>query len=120
MWVPLLFILVGSAGLVWLGWLGWQRRLPRQRWAGIRTPYSFANDAQWQAVNHFGAPYLIFGGVAGFAGALALFPFAVAGALPDGFATAAVLALAIIIGFAALMGWLLGTRAAKSSLSSQP
>ena len=42
-----------------------------------------ANDEQWKAVHRIGAPYMIFGGIAAFAGSLAIFPFAVFGSLPD-------------------------------------
>lgn len=118
MWIAFVVVLIGAALVVWVGWRGWQEKLPRQHWAGIRTPYAMANDEQWAAVNKYGAPYLIFGGVAAFAGALAMLPFALAGALPDTFAASVLIAFALILSTAALMGWLLGTKAAKASLAS--
>lgn len=116
MWVVFLVMLAGSGTIIWVGWKAWQQKLPRQHWAGIRTAYSMENDAQWKAVNRYGAPYLIFGGVAAFAGALAMLPFAVAGALPDAFAASVAVALAIMLAGAALLGWVLGTRSARASL----
>lgn len=119
MWAGFIAVLLGSAAVIWVGWLAWQERLPRQHWAGIRTGYSMANDEQWKAVHRYGAPYLIFGGVACFAGALAMLPFSLAGALPSGFAAAVLVALAAILGGASVMSWVLGTRAAKASLAAQ-
>ena len=119
MWIGFIALLFGAALITWVGWLGWQEKLPRQRWAGIRTRYALANDEQWKAVHRYGAPYLIFGGVAAFAGALAMLPFAIAGALPAAFGASVLIALGLIIGVSALMSWVLGVRAAKASLPSQ-
>ena len=117
MWVGFLVMLIGSSALVAVGWYGWQEKLPRQYWAGIRTKYTLANDEQWKAVHRIGAPYMIFGGVAAFAGALAALPFAISGDLPDTFAASVLAALAVLIGLTALLSWLLGVRGAKASLS---
>ncbi len=117
MWVAFLVVLLGSGSLVFIGLRGLQEKLPRQHWAGIRTPYSMANEEQWYAVHRYGSPYLIFGGVAAFAAALAMFPFAVAGKLPDGFATVVLIAVAVLLGALALLSWMLGVRGAKAHLA---
>lgn len=116
MWVAFLAILVASGLIIFIGLRGLQEKVPRQRWAGIRTPYSMANDEQWKAVHRYGSPYLIFGGVAAFATSLAMFPFALAGKLPDGFAVGVVLAAALLLVGSALLSWVLGVRGAKASL----
>ncbi len=89
MWVAFLALLVAGMALIVMGWLGLQGRLPRQAFAGIRTPYAMANDEQWEAVHRFGAPWMVFGGVACVAGSLALLPFSLAGELPGAFSATA-------------------------------
>ncbi|WP_322796146.1 SdpI family protein [Tepidiforma sp.] len=116
MWVVFLLTLLGSVLATWVGWRGWQERLPRQHIAGIRTPYTLSSDERWRAVHRFGAPYLIFGGVAVAAGSLALLPFAIAGRLPGTFSAGAALAMAIVMVTAALAAWQLGVRSARASL----
>jgi uncharacterized membrane protein len=116
MWVAFVVMLAGAGLVTVLGWFALQGKLPRQFWAGIRTPYSLANDEQWYAVHRFGAPYLIFGGVAAFATALAMLPFAVAGKLPAGFSTAELLASVLFMGGSALLAWMMGVRGAKAHL----
>lgn len=117
MWIAFIAVLVGSAGLITVGWLSLLERLPRQHWAGIRTRYSLENDEQWYAVHRFGAPYLVFGGVATFAGALALLPFSIAGALPASFALASLVAFAFVVGISALLSWRYGMKGAKAQLA---
>ena len=117
MWIAFLAVLLGAAALTWVGWRGLQRKLPRQHWAGIRTSYSLANDEQWYAVHQYGALYLIFGGVAAFAGALAVLPFAIAGSVPTTFGAAVLVALAVLVGVSVLMSWVLGVKGAKASLA---
>jgi len=117
MWVGLLVVLLASAIVTVVGWWAWQEKLPRQHWAGIRTPYAMANDEQWKAVHRFGAPYMIFGGVASFSAALAVLPFSIAGVLPEVFAAGVMLACAIILGVTAIMSWQFGVRAAKAHLA---
>jgi uncharacterized membrane protein len=117
MWVGFVVMLIAAAAITAAGWYGWQEKLPRQHWAGIRTRYTLASDEQWKAVHRFGAPYMIFGGVATFAGALAMLPFAIAGVLPDAFAAAVLAALAVVIGLTAIMSWQFGVRASKAHLA---
>jgi uncharacterized membrane protein len=115
MWVAFLFLLLASVALILVGWWGFQEKLPRQHWAGIRTPYSLASDEQWAAVHRYGSPYLIFGGVAALATAAAALPFAIAGSLPAGFSATVLVAIVIVVVVSALMAWILGERAARSS-----
>jgi uncharacterized membrane protein len=116
MWVPFVLVFLAALVVTAVGWWGLQGKLPRQFWAGIRTPYSLANDEQWLAVHRYGAPYLIFGGVAAAAASLAMIPFALAGKLPSGFAAASLIAIALVLGISGLMSWVLGVRGAKASL----
>lgn len=116
MWLAFLIVMLGSALVTVLGWRALQEKLPRQYWAGIRTPYSLANDEQWYAVHRYGAPYLIFGGVATFAAAAAMLPFSLAGKLPNGFSAAVLLAAALVMGGSALLSWAMGVRGAKAAL----
>lgn len=116
MWVAFLALLVAGMALIVMGWLGLQGRLPRQAFAGIRTPYAMANDEQWEAVHRFGAPWMVFGGVACVAGSLALLPFSLAGELPGAFSAAAALALALVVLGATFAAWYTGVRGAKAHL----
>ncbi|MCC6959581.1 MAG: SdpI family protein [Dehalococcoidia bacterium] len=116
MWVAFLVVLAGSALVTVVGWRALQEKLPRQYWAGIRTPYSMANDEQWYAVHRYGGPYMVFGGVASFAAALAMLPFSLAGKLPNGFSAAVVFAIALVLAGSALLSWVMGVRGAKAAL----
>lgn len=62
-----------AAGLFGVGVLGWLRRLPRNRFAGVRTPATLRSDAAFVAANRVAAPpVLVAGGICAAAGALAL------------------------------------------------
>ena len=111
-----LVMAVAASLLTVVGWYAWLGKLPRQHIAGIRTPYTMANDEQWYAAHKHGAPYLIFGGVATLAISLAVLPFSIAGALPDAFSTAVALASAFVILVAALSSWYFGVKGAKAQL----
>ncbi|KAA0241178.1 MAG: SdpI family protein [Chloroflexi bacterium CFX7] len=104
--------------LVTIGWLGLQGRLPRNHFAGIRTPYTMRSDETWYATHRHGAPVLIFAGVAAVSAGLALIPFAAAGAVSDGLIAATALAMAGILLVAALASWLIGTRKARAELGA--
>ncbi|GMV87018.1 MAG: hypothetical protein AMXMBFR80_28710 [Dehalococcoidia bacterium] len=116
MWVGFLVITLGAATITAVGWYAWLGKLPRQGIAGIRTPYTMANDEQWYAAHRYGAPYLIFGGVAVLAVGLAALPFAIAGSLPRAFSVAVLLASAGVLLGAALASWYYGVRGAKAHL----
>ncbi|MDQ2790921.1 MAG: SdpI family protein [Actinomycetota bacterium] len=49
-------LLVAGAGLLTVGLLGWRRLLPRNRFAGIRTPATLRSDAAFIAANRVAAP----------------------------------------------------------------
>ncbi|HNM78250.1 MAG TPA: SdpI family protein [Tepidiformaceae bacterium] len=116
MWVAFLAMLAGSAVVTFVGWQALREKLPRQSWAGIRTAYSLASDEQWYAVHRYGAPYMVFGGVASFSAALAMLPFSLAGKLPNGFSVAVILAIALVLTASALLSWFMGVRGAKAAL----
>jgi SdpI/YfhL protein family len=64
---------VAGAGLLTVGLLGWRRRLPRNRFAGIRTPATLRSEAAFSAANRVAAPpVLAAGAVCAAGGALAL------------------------------------------------
>ncbi len=66
-------LLAAGAGLLTVGLLGWRRRLPRNRFAGVRTPATLRSDAAFVIANRVAAPpVLAAGGVCAVGGALAL------------------------------------------------
>lgn len=66
-------LLVAGGALITVGLLGWQRRLPRNRFAGIRTPATLRTDAAFSAANRVAAPpVLAAGAVCAAGGVLAL------------------------------------------------
>jgi uncharacterized membrane protein len=98
--------IVAGAGLLTVGLLGWWRRLPRNRFAGIRTPATLRSEAAFSAANRVAAPpVLAAGAVCAAAGVLALGM--------DGLALTVIIAVAGA-GAAGLLlaGGLLGHRAA--------
>ncbi len=101
-------LLVAGAALLTVGSLGWQQRLPRNRFAGVRTPATLRSDAAFAVANRVAAPpVLAAGAVCAAAGALAL------GA--DG-ATLTVIVAVAGVGTVALLiaGGLLGHRVAAA------
>ncbi len=67
-------LLLGAGGALFLvGLLGWQRRLPRNRFAGIRTAATLRSDAAFSAANRVAAPTVVAAGaICGAGGGLAL------------------------------------------------
>lgn len=66
-------LLVAGAALLTVGLLGWRGRLPRNRFAGIRTPATLRSDAAFAVANRVAAPpVLAAGAICATAGALAL------------------------------------------------
>jgi uncharacterized membrane protein len=55
-------LLVASAGLLTVGLLGWRRWLPRNRFAGIRTPATLRSEAAFRAANRVAAPPVVAAG----------------------------------------------------------
>lgn len=71
--IPGAVLLVAAAALGTVGLLGWRRRLPRNRFAGIRTPATLRSDAAFAAANRVAAPtVLAAASVCAIAGTLAL------------------------------------------------
>jgi uncharacterized membrane protein len=101
-------LLIAAAALLTVGLLGWQRWLPRNRFAGIRTPATLRSDAAFSTANRVAAPSVVAAGaVCAAGGALAL--------------SAGGPALAVIVALAGagavgllLAGGLLGHRAASA------
>lgn len=100
-------LLVAGAALVWLAWLGSQRRLPRNRWAGIRLPSTMASDEAWRAAHEASAGPL---GVSG--GIMLLGGLAVAVSGLDNPVGRVAVALTLVGSFAALVA---ATRAAVAA-----
>ena len=66
-------LLAAGAGLLVVGLLGWRRRLPRNRFVGIRTPATLRSEAAFSAANRVAAPsVLAAGAVCAAGGALTL------------------------------------------------
>jgi uncharacterized membrane protein len=101
-------LLLAGAGLLTVGVLGWRRRLPRNRFAGVRTPATLRSDAAFIIANRVAAPpVLAAGGICVAGGALAL--GAGGAALTVIVAVAAVGAVGLV-----LAGGLLGHRVAAA------
>ena len=56
------FVLVGAA-LAVVGILGLAARLPRNRWAGVRTPASLVSDGAFIVANRVSGPGIVVSGV---------------------------------------------------------
>jgi hypothetical protein len=100
-------LVAAGVALVVVGWLGWRRRLPRNRFAGVRTAATLRDDETFAVGNQVGAPLgIAAGGVAVVGGAAMLAaPSAGAGWVLGGLSAAGVLVLSVA-------GGVLGDRAA--------
>jgi uncharacterized membrane protein len=68
-----IMLLVAGGGLLTVGLLSWRRRLPRNRFAGVRTPATLRSEAAFSAANRVAAPpVLAAGAVCAAGGVLAL------------------------------------------------
>lgn len=66
-------LLAAGGGLITVGLLGWWQRLPRNRFAGVRTPATLRSDAAFVAANRVAAPpVLAAGAICAAGGGLAL------------------------------------------------
>ncbi|HVE96369.1 MAG TPA: SdpI family protein [Pseudonocardiaceae bacterium] len=66
-------LLAAGSGLITVGLLGWRQRLPRNRFAGVRTSATLRSDAAFVAANRVAAPpVLAAGAVCAAGGGLAL------------------------------------------------
>lgn len=101
-------LLVAGAALLVVGLLGWRRRLPRNRFAGIRTPATLRSDAAFAAANRVAAPTVLAAGVIS----------AIAGALAVGTGGAMLTTIVAVAGVGVvgllIAGGLLGHRAATA------
>jgi uncharacterized membrane protein len=106
-------LLLGGIAVWWVARLGSAGRLPRNYWAGIRTPATLASDRAWAEAHRAGGSALGVGGAAGSAGGAAAVATGVAGA-------AAWVVFAVIGAGAAVMlafvvlGGVRGVRAARA------
>jgi hypothetical protein len=104
-------LVAAGAALGAVGVLGWRRRLPRNRFAGVRTVNTLRDDETFAVGNQVGAPPTIAAGAVAVLGGLAAFaaPASGGGLGPRltlvALATVGVLALTVI-------GGVLGDRAA--------
>ena len=100
-------LVVGGAVLT-VGVLGWRQRLPRNRFAGIRTPATLRSEAAFTAANRVAAPPVLAAGAV----------CAVGGLLAFGAAGPALAAIAGVTGAGTIglliAGGLLGHRVATT------
>jgi uncharacterized membrane protein len=111
--VALGMVTLGGLFLVVFGWLGLVGKLPRNGFAGIRTPYTMRSDENWAATHRAAGPVLIFGGIAIVMAGLAFFPFSLAGKLGNVLVGRVTVALALVLAADVLAAWQYGVRKAK-------
>jgi uncharacterized membrane protein len=105
----LAIVAAGSFAIVFLGYMGLMGKLPPNRWAGIRTPFTRSSDENWYNTHRAAAPVMIFGGVLVLAVSMAFLPFSIAGRLGDAWAVGAAAACAVLTVITVAMGWYAGT-----------
>jgi len=109
-------VVLGVAGLALgtVGYLGWRAQLPRNRFAGVRTPSSMRSDDTFRVANQVaGVPVMVAGLIGPLGGLVAFF-------LPSAAATTTALVIVVLgMGGLAVGGGLLGNRAA-SAVPSAP
>jgi hypothetical protein len=110
--VPLLALVPLVVGLVVavVGVLGWLERLPRNRFAGVRTPATLRDDRAFRVANKVAGPPLTAAGLVGIA----------SGAM--GFAAGLVVVLVGFVGMIgiAVAGGVLGHRSAEALPDEKP
>lgn len=106
-------VTMALAGLVVMGVavLGWRGRLPRNFFAGVRTPGTLRSDEKFRAANRVAAPPQVAGGAVMVIGGV------LAAVLPtrDG---EPVLAAVLVAGVLIVIGAVRGVRAARAARSS--
>jgi hypothetical protein len=97
--VALLLMIVGVV-LAVVGWLGRTERLPRNRFAGVRTPATLRGDEEFRVANKVaGLPIMVGGGVGVLGGGAALLLPDTGGALLSAIlGTAGLLAITLAAG----------------------
>ncbi len=86
------------------------------RWAGIRTPYTYSSDEAWYATHRHAGPILERTGLAVGVASLVLLVFTAAGVLGPAEAAVAALGLAALMVIAAIVAWWLGTSRARREM----
>src|SRR5688572_1673278 len=115
MWVVLLLAFLAGLALTVIGVLALFDRLPRNRFAGIRTRTTMASDSAWYSAHRAAAPILVVGSIGAVAVSLAFLPFAAAGKLSDA-VTIAVVALVLLIAImTAVASLVVAQRAAEAA-----
>jgi hypothetical protein len=66
-------LLAAGAALLTVGLLGWRQRLPRNRFAGVRTPATLRSEAAFIAANRVAAPPVLAAGAVCAAGGVLAF-----------------------------------------------
>jgi uncharacterized membrane protein len=106
--IGIVMVVAGAlTGLV--GALGWIGRLPRNRWAGVRTPATLRSDEAFRTGNRAAGPLTVVGGVAALAGGV------LAMVVPARDAVACVLVGAFLGAGLTVLGGLIGGRAANAA-----
>lgn len=111
--IGLLVLFLGSVTVLAVAVMGLVGKLPRNHWAGIRLPYTMANDERWEATHRFAAPFLIFGAVGAASVTLAFLPFALAGRVSDTLGALVAIITAVVLLTAVVFGALIGVTASK-------
>jgi hypothetical protein len=101
-------LVAGGVALATVGMFGWRRRLPRNRFAGVRTVNTLRDDETFAVGNQVGAPLTIAAGAIAALGGLA-----VLAAPSRTVAVTLILLAALGTGALAVAGGVLGDRAAK-------
>lgn len=107
-------LVIAGVALLTVGLLGWRQRLPRNRFAGIRTPATLRSDAAFIAANRVAAPPVLAAGVV----------CTVGGGLALGSVGSALTVIVAVTGAGALglllAGGLLGHRVAVAAIPPRP
>lgn len=106
---------VAGVGLAVTGYLGWRARLPRNRFAGVRTPTSMRSDDAFRVANQVAGVPVMVAGLVGLLGGLAAY------FLPSAATTGtALVVVALGMGGLAVGGGVLGHRAAAAVPDPKP
>ncbi|HEX6403794.1 MAG TPA: SdpI family protein [Pseudonocardiaceae bacterium] len=107
-------LVIAGVAVFTVGLLGWRQRLPRNRFAGIRTPATLRSDAAFIAANRVAAPPVLAAGAV----------CTVGGGLALGSAGSALTVIVAVTGAGALAlllaGGLLGHRVAAATVPPRP
>ena len=111
--IVLLVMFLGAVTVLTVSVMGLVGKLPRNHWAGIRVPYTMANDERWEATHRFAAPFFIFGSVGVASVCLAFLPFAIVGRVSDTLGVIVAIVSAVVLLTAVVFGALIGVTASK-------